>query len=341
MESFFGDSKTVECIKVGLSLNSIKEILESCARNYINAKIHVSEDAKDGTASIVVDSPFTPKLLDDYLVEKIVRATPLYAETVMKCVLTDREIAERGGLGLSGGGMVYIPEYTDSYTVIEFDLDCLDRKPSFFGGERAIGFQTLKLCAAAAGFELEYEPEPGMTLRDALNAIKEATDSWEKVKRAEWEHRAELRMQAARKKEQEEKEKRRKLIKEAKTIVIKGVEQGKYESCNEAIADLDIESSIVGAAWRGTKKERAEAYWNSHPERRLQIEASLSQAKSDLSVSRHCESDLRKELESLTGWFKGKKRREIVAKIEAEAAKQEQLQKKVDKLSSQFESMPE
>lgn len=333
--------KTVECVKIAASLDQIAAVLEETANGFVNTHIKAFTDDRDGTAQFDIISHFTPRLLSDFTVERIVRATPLYAQTIMTCVTTDRQAATSGRLDLTFGPRpIVVLEHTDDYTVLEYDLDDLDIERTF-NKSGAIGYQSLALAAAAAGIDLQYDPEPMMTLRNGLNAMKKAFGDWEKVPKEEWEKRAEKRIEAAEEIERKEKEDRRRLVEEAKAAVIEGVEQGRYASYNEARADLDFKHDIVATAWRLTKKERAEAYWRNHAEDRIIIDATVSKLKSDLADSKSRETSLREELASLTGFFKGRKRQEVAAKIEAEASKQEDLQKQIDALNAKFETMPE
>lgn len=333
--------KTVECLKFNASFDAIKAVLEETASNYMNTSLRIYEDPRDGIAQISINSNFTPKLLDDFIVERIARATPLYPRTILSSVMTDRESASSGMLnGSFGPKPILILEHTDDYTVIEYDLDDLDVTQTF-DKSRAFGYQAVALAAAAAGINLQYEPEPMMTVRDGVNAIKKAFADWEKVPKKEWEQRAEKRALAGEEAERKEKEERQKIIEEAKKAVVDGVAQGKYESCNEARADLDFKPDIIAAAWRQTKKERAEAYWSAHSADRIVIDATVSRLKSDLASSKHRESSYREELASLTGFFKGRKRQELAANIEMETSKQEELQKQIAALNAKFETMPE
>ena len=340
MKLYLEGRKTVVCVRVAASLDRINEVLEETASNYINTSIKLFGDQSDGTATINICSHFTPRLLDDFTVERIARATPFYPQTILSSVMADREAAATGRLDRGfGPGPIFVLDHAEDYTVFEYDLDDLDKKPSF-DKTRALGYQSLVLAAVAAGINLRYDPEPMMTMRDGLNAIQKVFGDWEKLPKKEWERKAKERIQAAKENEQKEKERRSKLIEEAKAVIVKGVEKGKYTSVNESIADLEYDDSIVRAAWRRVHEEIVKAYWRRHSEKRARIEADISQAKSELASSKSRESSLREELASLSGLFKGKKRREVAELIERETVKQEEPQKRIESLSAKFDTMP-
>lgn len=70
------------------------------------------------------------------------------------------------------------------------------------------------------------------------------------------------------------------------------------------------------------------------PRERSEIESEIDQLESKLEASKSLDTSLREELTSLTGLFKGRKHREIISKIEAETAKQEAIQKRIESLTS-------
>ena len=340
MDLYLEGRKTVECVKIDASLDKIRAVLEEAASSFVNTTVKLHEDLSDGTATIDIHSNYTPRLLDEFTVEKIARATPLYPRTILSSVMSDREAAAKGMLnGGFGAGLMFVLEHTEDFSVIEYDLDDMDRKNSF-DSARAFGYQSLVLAAAAAGINLQYEPEPMMTMRDGLNAIKKAFGNWEKVPKEEWEQRAKERTRAAEEIKRKEKERRAILVKEAKEAIVAGFQRGEYETYNEARAALDYEPTIVAAAWRTGQAEIVKAYWQGHPVKRSHIEAEISQMKASLTSSKSREDGLREELASLTGLFKGRKRREITALIAKESAKQEDLQKKIDSLSATFDAVP-
>ena len=342
MGLLFEGRKTVECVKVGLSLDGIVDTFKQIAASNENASVKTYEAEDEGTACITFISYFVPKLLSDFTVECIARMTPLHPSAILKAMLTDRAAAAEGRLG-DARGSVYVLEHTSEYSVIEYDLDELDRAP-YFEKWGATGFPVLKVHAAAAGISLEYDPEPYLTLGDALNVLKRVSGIWEKVSREEWESRAKGRILAAEERHRRWEEERQRLIAEAKPKIVEGVASGRFETRNEAIAALEYEHNIVVAAWNGTESERAEAYWKTHPEKRREIENKISELESKLKESKSKEADMRKEIAYLTSSLaflvKGKRIQQLHSGIAEEENRQTLLQEKIKDLQSSFDTMP-
>ncbi len=343
MGLLFEDKKTVNCIKAGLSLDEIKTILERAADGFATSSVKTVPYEDSGTATIEIRTIFIPQPLEDSIFERIASATPLYARTALKCFLADREAAESGRLGTSWA-FLQVLELAEDHTVFEYDLDSLDYEPLFLPTSAA-GYPVLSMHAAAAGINLEYQPEPILTLRAAIKALESNARSWEKVSRKQYEDDANRRIAAAEaeeeRKRREKQERRAKLVAAAKSAIVDGVLKGKYASKNEAEADLDFASDIISLAWRQTAEERAKAYWRCHSEERSEIESEIDQLKSKIESSKSLETSLREKLASLTGFFKGGKRREVTAEIEAETAKREKMEQRIEMLASRFETMPE
>ena len=342
MGLLFEGRRTIECVKVGLPLDGIVDAFKQIAASNGNASVKTYEAEDEGTAIITFISYFIPKLLSDFTVECIARMTPLHPSTILKVMMTDRAAAAEGRLG-DARGSIYVLEHNSEYSVIEYDLDELDRAPCFeqWG---ATGFPVLKVHAAAAGINLEYDPEPYLTLGDALSALKRVSGIWEKASREEWEDRAEKRISAAEERHRRWEEEQQRLVAEAKPKIVEGVASGRFETRNEAIAALEYEHNIVVAAWNGTKAERAAAYWKAHPEKRKEIEVKISELESKLKESKSKETDMRKEIAYLTGSLaflvRGKRLKQLHSGIAEEEDRQALLQKKIEKLQSSFDAMP-
>lgn len=342
MGLLFEGRKTIECVKVGLPLDRIMDAFKQIAASNGNASVKAYEMEDEGTATITFISYFVPKLLSDFTVECIARMTPLHPSAILKAMMADRAAAAKGRLG-DARGSIYVLEHTSEYSVIEYDLDELDRAP-YFEQWGATGFPVLKVHAAAAGINLEYDPEPYLTLGDALSALKRVSGIWEKVSREEWENRAEKRILAAEERHRRWEEEQQRLVAEAKPKIVEGVASGRFETRNEAIAALEYEHNIVVAAWNGTKSERAEAYWNAHPEKRKEIESEISELESKLKESKSKEADMRKEIAYLTSslsfLIKGKRIQQLHSGIAEEENRQTLLQEKIKDLQSSFDTMP-